>query len=81
MLIGFQLTKSIGDKVFIPIDKILYLTRTTAHDLISQKHTGHKGTLVHLVDGSHMYVEEDYEDMIEMWLDDHDTAGQFNLAQ
>ena len=72
MLIGFEFTRVDGvedRKVFIPLDKILYVTETHDRDLITNKKTKPSRAKIHLLNGYSVLVEENYSDIINKWLE------------
>ena len=76
VLIGFEFTRADGEKdekVFVPLDKILYVTEMHYRDLITNKKTKPSGAKIHLLNGHSMLVEENYSDIINKWLEGKDN--------
>ena len=72
MLLGFEFTRTDrekGEKVFVPLDKIVSVTKTYKRDLITNKKLKPQGALVQLTNRTDMLVKENYEDILEKWLD------------
>lgn len=73
MLIGFEFTRvdyREKVKVFVPLDKILYVEELYERDLITGERTEEvrEGARVHLVTKENMLVEEDYQNILERWM-------------
>ncbi len=71
VLTGFEFTRADGEKdekVFVPLDKILYVTETYDRDLITNEKTKPHRARVHLLNGYSMLVEQDYKGILNKWL-------------
>lgn len=91
-LIGFEFTRLEGmggykSKMFVPLDKIIYVEELYEHDIITGKRTGktQPGARIHLVGHrAAILIREDYTDILDKWLngtnDTTDHPGTFDLS-